>query len=378
MNKQRYQITKRSTLISGACNIFLAIIKVIFGYIGHSQALVADGIHSFSDLLTDGLVLIAAKTGSRHADKNHPYGHGRIETVSTIVVAIILIFVGIALGWEAVKHGLNQRHMQPPSLIVLMVAIIAIVVNQWIYHYLITISKRIRSALVKSNALHHKTDVYVSFIVLLSVIAAMLGLPWVDNIGAFVIAIMIIYMGGEIIFKALRELVDTAIDDHKLQQIKTIICSTPGVDSLHQIRSRTIAGDILIDVHVIVTPYLSVSEGHHIAEQVEKNLLQQLDEVTDVLVHIDPENDEKQPQYTNLPHRDQLTQILNQALKPTMLDGVAIHYQLHYLGGKIEIDLFLPLSIICDDKFTKNQIQDEINQVIVSIEYIHTSRIYFM
>lgn len=377
MDKQRYQITKRSTLISGTCNIFLALTKLLFGYIGHSQALVADGIHSFSDLLTDGLVLIAAKSGSRQADKNHPYGHGRIETASTIVVAMILISVGIALGWEAVDHTIHQRHMQAPSLVVLVVAALAIVVNQWIYRYLLAVSRQIRSALVKSNAIHHKTDVYVSAIVLLSVLASMLGFKWVDSIGAFIIATMIIYMGGEIIFKALRELVDTAVDDKKLESIKTIIQSTPGVESLHQIRSRTIAGDIFIDVHVIVSSRLSVSEGHQIGEQVERHLLQQFDDVTDVVVHIDPENDEIQPNCSNLPHRDKLIQEIKQVLQTTSLQGIVIEYQLHYLSGKIEIDYFIPLTLITDKKMTKKQIQDEISKVTQAINCVKTSRVYF-
>ena len=376
MHENRYQITKRATLVSAAWNIILSVLKIVFGYIGHSQALIADGIHSFSDLLTDFLILIAAKTGSKTADKNHPYGHGRIETASTIVVALVLIAVGAGLAIEAVNRIINQTSPRIPDTYVLVVAFITLIINQWLYRYLLKLSIKIRSELLKSNALHHQSDVYTSIVVLLSVAASIAGYPLIDSIGAIIIALMIIHMGGGIIFRAFRELVDTAVDDEKLEKIKSIIGDTEGVKDLHQVRTRTIASDIFIDVHVLVDSHLSVSEGHFIGEQVEKNLIDQLHDVRDVVVHIDPENDE-----TVLPNRplESRKRIIASIQKyfPPSLNHHDSYYQIHYLQGQIEIDIIIPIDCIKHNPMLETELHHSFSQIVLNNPSIRKCQLLF-
>ena len=376
MHENRYQITKRATLVSAAWNIILSVLKIAFGYIGHSQALIADGIHSFSDLLTDFLILIAAKTGSKEADKNHPYGHGRIETASTIVVALVLIAVGAGLAIEAVNRIINQTNLRIPDAYVLVVAFITLIINQWLYRYLLKLSIKIRSELLKSNALHHQSDVYTSVVVLLSVAASIAGYPLIDSIGAIIIALMIIHMGGGIIFRAFRELVDTAVDDEKLEKIKSIISHTEGVKDLHQVRTRTIANDIFIDVHVLVDSYLSVSEGHFIGEQVEKNLINQLNDVQDVVVHIDPENDETVHPNRPLESRKNIIDSIQPYLPPSLEHSDA-YYQIHYLQGQIEVDLILPINGMKKNSTLEIEIHHSFDQILKNFPSIRKFQLLF-
>lgn len=376
MHENRYQITKRATLVSAAWNIILSVLKIVFGYIGHSQALIADGIHSFSDLLTDFLILIAAKTGSKTADKNHPYGHGRIETASTIVVALVLIAVGAGLAIEAVNRMISQTSPRIPDTYVLVVAFITLIINQWLYRYLLKLSIKIRSELLKSNALHHQSDVYTSIVVLLSVAASIAGYPLIDSIGAIIIALMIIHMGGGIIFRAFRELVDTAVDDEKLEKIKSIIGNTEGVKDLHQVRTRTIASDIFIDVHVLVDSHLSVSEGHFIGEQVEKNLIDQLHDVRDVVVHIDPENDETVHPNRPLESRKRIIESIQKHFPPS-LNHHDSYYQIHYLQGQIEIDIIIPIDCIKHNPMLETELHHSFSQIVLNNPSIRKCQLLF-
>lgn len=342
----RYQQAKKATLVSALINTTLAILKVIIGFLGHSQALIADGIHSFSDLLCDAFVLVAAKAGNKEPDSKHPYGHQRIETLAVIVIALLLIGVGIALSYNTL-HALWQQEKIPlPTIYTLWVAGISILANEWLYRYMLQIANAIDSNLLRSNAWHNRSDALSSLIVFIAVLGELFGIPYLDNIGAVLISLLIMKMGIQMIWKSVSELIDTAVDPDTLSNITETIRRVPGVVDIHQLRTRLLGGQTIVDVHLIVDPLISVSEGHYISEQVYLSLQKQPLNITDATVHIDPENDELSHHNLSLPNRKQLINwIRTQDNTPADFDEQQL-LQLHYLDGHIEIDLVLPKQYI--------------------------------
>jgi cation diffusion facilitator family transporter len=371
---KRYGAIKKSTYVSAVCNIILSIIKIFIGWIGNSQALIADGIHSFSDLLTDVFVLVAAKAGKQSADASHPYGHGRIETAATIIIGIFLGIIGFTLGLEAAKNLLHHKPHLVPGNLVIVTALFAIIVNYLIYVYLLRLSKQIHSPLLLGNANHHKTDIYVSVAVLISVCASKIGLPILDHVVTIIIALMIIKMGSMMIYECFRELIDTAVDAVTLQNIHNCITKTEGVKSLHQCRTRTITGKILLDVHVIVADNLSVSEGHYIGDKVIYILKNNIPNVMDVIVHIDTEDDEHYETATMPSRAEILPQIANKINDQELWQQLQ-DIKLHYKHKKIQIDLYFPLSVLKNN--TSDQLNNNIKNRLEEIYYISKINIFY-
>ena len=291
------------------------------------------------------LFLIAAKAGNRSADSDHPYGHGRIETAATILIGMFIAIIGIGLGYDAGRRLIHHAPHHQPTIWVIMTAVIAIIINFAIYKYLLRLSEKINSPLLLGNANHHKSDIYVSGVVLISVVASFLGLPIIDHVATIIIALMIIKMGGMMIYDCIRELIDTAVDPKTLHQIHSAINQTEGVLSIHQCRTRTYAGKIMIDVHVIVADELTVSEGHYIGDRVEFSLKNNVQNVTDVIVHIDTEDDEHY-ETAGLPSRSEVVPEIEANINDPELWEQIKMVQLHYRQNKLDVDLYLPLSLI--------------------------------
>lgn len=337
---ERYRAVRTNTVVNAATNTLLGIVKVLFGVVGHSQALIADGLHSFSDLLTDVLVLLASKYGSQAADEDHPYGHQRIETVATVALAILLITVGAMIALHSLWHLFYETTATMPDKFVIAVAVISVVANEGLFRYTLHVAKRIKSDLLQANAWHSRSDAASSLIVLIGVTGAILGFPKLDEITAIIVGAMIIKMGIALGWRGLRELVDTGLDEQTLQQLQQLIAAVPGVISVHELRSRLMAGHVLIDVHVEVNSDISVSEGHYISEQVELTLRSQA-EVSSIVVHIDVEDDTVEHRCLHLPSRQQVMHWLQAACGD--LPGFNQHKKvlLHYINGKISVELFL-------------------------------------
>lgn len=338
----RYNATRRVTFISATTNSLLAILKVVVGFFGQSHALIADGIHSLSDLVSDGLVLIAAKVGSRHPDKEHPYGHHRVETIAAIIIGIILLIVSAGIIYESAQHLMTKRDHWVPDFWVLIMAGISIFANEGLYRYNVYVGNKIHSNLLISNAWHNRSDAYTSIIVFLSALGAMLGWHFLDPLAALVIAGLIIKIAIKIIWDSTNELIDASADEKTVTAIKAVIQATPGVKSVHQLRTRLHGGHIFIDLHIIVEPFISVSEGHHIGQQVHVRLIEQFRKVADVTVHIDPEDDEKSMPSFDLPTRDKLLPELKKCWQTLPGFNDIQRTTLHYLDGKIIIELYLP------------------------------------
>lgn len=340
----RYWQAKKITLIGAAANAILGIIKLIGGYFCHSHALVADGIHSFSDLLTDLMVLLASKYGSHDADDSHPYGHQRIETAATLFLALLLSLAGFGIAWDAIDELIHATHTMP-NWLSLPIICISIIVNEALFHYTHHVGTRINSSLIIANAWHHRSDAASSIVVLIGLLGSLAGIVALDAVAAVIVGLMIIKMGWEYGWNSVKELVDTAVSPELLVQIEQVIQNIDGVQKIHQLRSRSMGSDVLIDVHILVAPKISVSEGHYIAQHVHHALVTQIASVKDVIVHVDQEDDELSNPSLHLPSRKVLQE---QILNEVHIDFPEIlFWNVHYLDGTISID------IACDEEFSQ-------------------------
>lgn len=345
--QERYWQAKKVTLIGAVVNAILGCVKLVGGVLFHSHALVADGIHSFSDLITDIMVVFASKYGSQDADVTHPYGHQRIETAATLMLALLLILAGAGIAWDSIDELIHAA-VEKPGWYALPIALLSIVANEILFHYTYYIGKQIQSPLVLANAWHHRSDAASSIVVALGLSGSLFGFTYLDAIAAIIVGCLIIKMGVNYGWNSVKELVDTAVEPSLLTKIEQIIQSVDGVEKIHQLRSRSMGGDIFIDVHILVSPYISVSEGHYIAQHVDGALLSQLPAVKDVTVHVDPEDDEISCPSLHLPNRETLQQEL---LFAWQKDHPALQsWTLHYLDGKMIIDL------VCNQDFEQWQV----------------------
>ena len=346
--ESRYQETRRVTLIGAAINILLSILKIVFGVVGHSQALIADGLHSLSDLASDGVVLLAAKAGSRDADEEHPYGHARIETVATVIMGILLLAVAIGIAVDAVKRIMEPSLLLHPGVLALSIAAVSVITKEVLFHYTLRTAKRMRSELLRANAWHHRSDAISSIVVLAGIAGSMAGMALMDAISAMIVALMITKISWDLGWRGIRELVDTGLEPDRLEAIRRLILSVDGVSALHMLRTRRMGANALVDVHILVSPQISVSEGHQISESVRRRLIVEVEEIEDVLVHIDPEDDQKGPPNLDLPARSEVATWLQECCQDVDEGYHVSQVNLHYLNGKVYAEVYLPLSLVED------------------------------
>ncbi len=372
-NAHRLRTAMVVTLISSSVNCLLALFKIVVGYVGQSQALIADGLHSFSDLITDGLVLFAARMGAQSPDKEHPYGHRRIETIGSLVIAIVLILVGLSITYDTIHHLFHHADIRKPAFSVVIVAIISVLANEGLFRYMLSQGNKINSNLLRTNAWHNRSDALVSIVVLVSVIGSMLGIFFLDSIGALIIAGLILKMGIKMIMNNIKELIDTGVDEKTLEEIDDMISKTPGVIAIHQLRTRSHSGNIFVDVHIQVSPKISVSEGHFISEQVHSTLIKAIPEIEDVTVHIDPEDDREYMVSVDLPNRDVVVAKLKQAWANLPGYDNIQRIVLHYLKSKIHVDVYLSGEIA-----DKKNLDRLYNESVKSITYLEAVTLYLI
>lgn len=353
---ERYREIRRVTLIGSAIDLLLAVLKLIFGYLANSQALIADGVHSLSDLATDFMVLFAAKHGSRDADETHPYGHGRFETLATVALGISLIVVAGGIAWDAIDRLFHPEELLQPGVWALAVAVLSVLSKEWIYHYTMHVAKKLKSGMLKANAWHSRTDAISSVVVVIGVGGTMAGLEYLDSVAAVLVGAMVAKIGWDLAWQSVHELVDTALDPERVELIRKEILSVGGVRELHMLRTRMMGGDALVDVHVIVDPKLSVSEGHYIGEKVRKRLIQEVEEVTDVMVHVDPEDDEQMKPSLGLPSRSWVRTRLEELWQDQPLAQRIERIVLHYLDGKLDVEVCLPADAMPRDEGGSEQL----------------------
>jgi cation diffusion facilitator family transporter len=281
------------TLVGGAVNILLIGLKFFMGVLGNSQALIADAVHSVSDLFTDIVVLFGIWRGRKPPDEKHPFGHGRIETLATALVGIALIGTAFYIGLRSVLniYSHNEYH---PTLLAIAGASISIAVKEALYHYTIYTGRRIKSPLIIANAWHHRSDSFSSIAVLLGVGFAQIKPGWhiLDAYAALLVSFFIVKVGLEISAKAFHELSDAAPALEIIKQIEACSLGVEGVKEIHDLRVRTSGGKIQLEIHIVVDGRQTVVQGHRIAKKVEACLLEEVDGLNNATIHIDPLEDE--------------------------------------------------------------------------------------
>ncbi|WP_192484384.1 MULTISPECIES: cation diffusion facilitator family transporter [Cysteiniphilum] len=342
---ERYQASKKVTIVGMFVNTILALLKMLIGLVGGSPALFADGVHSFSDLLSDIMVLFAAKHANKGADSNHPYGHERIETLATVILSIILILVALLITYHALANWFSGELMIPDQWTI-YAAIFSILANEGLFRYTMVTANRIDSDLLRANAWHSRSDMWSSVVVLVGLIGSMLGLMWMDALAAIVVSIMIGKMGVKWCYKALSELVDTGVDNELLHQIEEIIRNVDGVKHHHCLRTRQMAGQVVLDVHILVDSHITASEGHYIAEHVRGALTLAIDNIKDITVHVDvAEHPEEIVNPEDMPpaRKEILQQLANYINKKHQnVDLCQIEMFVYYYPKRIELYLLAP------------------------------------
>ena len=338
---QRHRAITRVTLVGALVNLLLSIAKIFGGIVAHSQALIADGIHSLSDLFSDALVVLASRHANRAADADHPYGHGRIETAVTVALGAVLILVAIGIAWDAVGRLFKPEALQTPQALALWVALASVLSKEALYHYTLRVGRKVRSNLVRANAWHHRTDAISSLVVIVGVGGAMAGLPYLDAVAAVIVAVMIAKVGWDLGWRSVRELVDSALEPEEVDAIRRAILRVDGVLALHELRTRRMGSEALVDVHVLVEPYLSVSEGHYVSEAVHWQVVREIDHVSEVMVHIDPEDDMERSPSRHLPSRQRIVASLRGCWSDLPQSEAIERITLHYLDGAIDVEVTL-------------------------------------
>jgi cation diffusion facilitator family transporter len=374
--KARYRDTFMVTIVGSFLDFGLAVAKIAAGLAAHSQALIADGVHSLSDLATDFIVIFAAKHAHEEADEEHPYGHGRIETAATVLLGIALIAVGVGIGWDAATRLFNPDELLQPTMLAVWISVISIVSKEAIYHYTMHYAKKHRSEMLRANAWHSRTDAISSIVVLVGVAGTMAGLAYLDAIAAIIVAGMVAKIGWGLGYQALQELIDTGLAPEMVEEIREKVLEVKEVQSLHMLRTRRMGGHALADVHIQVNPRISVSEGHQIAETVRAVMIREFDELTDVMVHIDPEDDEEGPSTAHLPLRSRFHDQLKEAWQGCAAADQIRKYNLHYLNGQIELEIFLPLEAL-DNSAQNEEIRTELVQASRTLDFIGKVRVYY-
>ena len=326
-------------------NVALAAGQLTIGVLGSSAALVADGFHTLSDLLSDVLVLAAARFGARGADEDHPYGHARIETAGTFGLSLVLVGTGVGIALHAAGALSAPTRLARPDMLALAMAFAAIAIKEGLFRYMRRAGTRLRSDLLHANAWHYRTDVFSSMVVAVGVAGSMLGIRDLDGVAAIGVAILIVRMGAMFGWRALRELVDTGLETEKLERIRRVILSIDGVRTLHLLRTRRAGGLAFVDVHILVDGSISVSEGHQISEMVRVALMRHVGNIADVVVHIDSEDDEHAATNARLPLRAEvMTRLAHYFADIEPTDAIKA-VVLHYLGGKITVEVHVSLDL---------------------------------
>ncbi|MCG5499678.1 cation diffusion facilitator family transporter [Ectothiorhodospira lacustris] len=345
-SEQRYQAMRRVTLIGAMTNVSLATAQIVGGWMSHSQALIADGVHTLSDLISDIMVLFAARKANEAADANHPYGHGRIETLATVAVGLILAGVAVGIMADAARRLLNPAELLNPTPLALVLAAIAIISKEALYHYTMRVAKKVRSRMLEANAWHHRSDVISSVVVLVGVGATLAGMPFMDAVAAILVALLIGHMGVKLIWNSARELIDTGVEAEEQERMLEAVRRLDGIQGVHDLRTRRMAGTLLADVHVQVAPRISVSEGHHIADAVCVAMHGVQDELGDILVHIDPEDDQQSAPSSHLPNRTEMLKRLQAQWHDLPASRHVDQVIIHYLQGRVHLELQLPLQAL--------------------------------
>lgn len=288
-----YELGVRVSIITIIINIILSAAKIVAGVIGQSSAMLADGVHTLSDVLTTLVVLLGLKISSKEADENHPYGHEKYEPIFAKVLSIFLIITGILIGYEGIKI-LITGDIKTPGTIALIAAFISIITKEGMFWYTIKTAKKVKSFSMEADAWHHRTDAMSSIGTFAGILGARMGLKILDPIAAIIVSLFIIKVGIDLYLQSIKGLVDEAADDEIIEKIKELAFSVEGVKDIKNLKTRIFGNRIYVDVDILVKGTLTVIEGHEIAEKVHDLIEEGIDDVKHCMVHVEPEMETKE------------------------------------------------------------------------------------
>ena len=285
--QQRTAAAARSTWVSVGVNLVLSVLQVVVGMQAKSQALIADGLHSFTDLVADFVVLFANHHAGKAPDEEHPYGHQRFETAASLMLGLLLLGVGVGMVWSAVVKVQNPGALQQVHVVALWVALATLVLKELLFRYLLRVAKRVKSSMLVANAWHARSDAASSLVVAIGIAGNLAGYTILDAIAALIVGLMVARTGWQFGWSALHDLMDSAVDADEVRAIRKTLVETPGVRGVHDVRTRKMGDMVVVDVHLEVEADLSVEAGHTIAVQARARVLQR-HRVLDVMTHVDP------------------------------------------------------------------------------------------
>ena len=284
---ERSAAASRSTWVSVAVNLVLTITQIAVGVFAKSQGLIADGIHSLSDLVADFVVLFASHHSKKDADEDHPYGHQRFETAASLVLGLLLLVVGVGMLWSAFRKLESPETVQQVHVIALWVAAGALVAKELLFRYMLSVAKRVKSSMLVANAWHARSDAASSLVVGIGIIGNLAGYPILDPIAALIVGFMVTKMGWGFGWDAMHDLMDRAVDEQEVEAIRQTLVQTPGVSGVHDVRTRKMGDMIVVDAHLEVDSSITVEEGHDIAVEARQRVLQR-HRVLNLMTHVDP------------------------------------------------------------------------------------------
>ncbi len=290
LTEARFQAGRKSTVVSIAANIGLAVFQMVVGLFSASHALIADGVHTLSDLLSDFVVLFAAHHSRKKADDDHQYGHQRYENAASLALGAILVVVGAGMLFSAFHHIQQYVYGEETALvhtIALWVALAALCSKELLFRYMLYIAQRVRSGMLAANAWHARSDAASSLIAVVGIGGSLLGFPLLDPIAALIVGLMVLRMGGKFFWHSLNDLMDRAASEEESDSIRASLLATPGVLGIHQLRTRKMGDMTLVDVDLEVDGNLTVTQGHDIAVLARQRVLEN-HHVLDVMIHVDP------------------------------------------------------------------------------------------
>lgn len=340
-SKESDRAAQRVTLLGAVGNFGLTVGKFVVGVSANSAALVADAVHSASDLVSDMVVWVAIFFGSRDADENHPYGHRRFETMATFVVAILIVITAGFVIQSAVLR-LDVEDFVVPGVWALYVAFISVIIKEIMYRGTMRVAVKFDLPLMRANAHHHRSDALSSIAAIIGIAGAINGIPILDIVAALIVGLLLLRVGLKLGWEAVLEMSDIGVDEETMAVIEELINDEPDVESLHLLKTRHIGGQVLCEVHIEVPERLSVTEGHQAAERVRTAIIAGVRRVSEVTVHVDPEDDEQGT--IILPRRQELLQIITQI--GSGFNEIIIESQptLHMLFSGCEVEVVVNIS----------------------------------
>lgn len=286
-SSERYKAAKKSTMVSVLVNCLLTVGQVLVGFIAGSQGLIADGIHSLSDLIADFVVLLANHKSKKAADEDHPYGHHRYENAASLVLGVLLLAVGVGMLWSAIHKIQHPETIAQVHIIALWVALTALIFKELLFRYMLAVAKRVRSSMLVANAWHARSDAASSLVVAIGIVGNLMGYGLFDPLAALIVGVMVAKMGYSFMWDSLHDLMDRAADTETEQKIRETLLSSAGIAGIHDLKTRKMGDLIVVDVHLEIDGSLTVKEGHDIAVAARNAVLAQ-HPVLNVMTHVDP------------------------------------------------------------------------------------------